>query len=91
MQWMKGGDQCTRVFFRRVAMRRANKRIFQIFDDNGHTYTEPTNVSDTFVAYFERLLGGEQAMRSLDLRYLRPWARHIITEEESNFNSPYYY
>ncbi|KAK4384367.1 Retrovirus-related Pol polyprotein from type-2 retrotransposable element R2DM [Sesamum angolense] len=84
MQWLKGGDQCTRVFFRRVAMRRASKRIFQISDDDGHTYTEPKDVSDTFVAYFERLLGGECALRSLDLRYLRPWARHVITEEESN-------
>ncbi|KAL0288698.1 UNVERIFIED_CONTAM: Retrovirus-related Pol polyprotein from type-1 retrotransposable element R2 [Sesamum calycinum] len=55
-----------------------------ISDDDGHTYTEPKEVSDTFVAYFERLLGGERAMRNLDLRYLRPWVRHIITEEESN-------
>ncbi|KAL0285821.1 UNVERIFIED_CONTAM: hypothetical protein Scaly_2807700 [Sesamum calycinum] len=56
MQCMKGGDQYTRVFFRRVAMRHANKRNFQISDDDGHTYTEPKDVSDTFVAYFERLL-----------------------------------
>ncbi|KAK4384510.1 hypothetical protein Sango_3053500 [Sesamum angolense] len=28
LQWLKGGDQCSKVFFRRVATRRANKRIF---------------------------------------------------------------
>ncbi|KAK4381760.1 Retrovirus-related Pol polyprotein from type-2 retrotransposable element R2DM [Sesamum angolense] len=45
LQWLKGGDQCSKVFFRRVATRRANKAI--------------------------------------DLNYLRPWARHILTEEEA--------
>ncbi|KAK4384096.1 Retrovirus-related Pol polyprotein from type-1 retrotransposable element R2 [Sesamum angolense] len=84
MQWRKGGDQCSKVFFRRVAMQRANKRIFQVFDEDGRTYTEPQDVSDTFVEYFRRLLGGERVMRNLDLRYLRSWARHIITEEEAN-------
>ncbi|KAL0304622.1 UNVERIFIED_CONTAM: hypothetical protein Sangu_3074000 [Sesamum angustifolium] len=58
---MKGGDQCSRVFFHRVAMRRANKRIFQISDDDGRTYTEPKDVSDTFVIYFQRLLGEDRA------------------------------
>ncbi|KAK4384011.1 hypothetical protein Sango_3100700 [Sesamum angolense] len=54
LQWLKGGDQCSKVFFRRVATRRANKRLFQISDK-----------------------------RVLDLHYLRPWARHILTEEEA--------
>ncbi|KAL0449587.1 UNVERIFIED_CONTAM: hypothetical protein Slati_1515100 [Sesamum latifolium] len=30
LQWLKGGDHCTRIFFRRVAARRASIRIFQI-------------------------------------------------------------
>ncbi|KAL0434076.1 UNVERIFIED_CONTAM: LINE-1 reverse transcriptase [Sesamum latifolium] len=29
MQWLRGGDQCTRVFFRKIAKRRAAKRIYQ--------------------------------------------------------------
>ncbi|KAK4383843.1 hypothetical protein Sango_3113900 [Sesamum angolense] len=41
MQWLKGGDQCSRVFFRRVATRRANKRVFQISDENGNEQTDP--------------------------------------------------
>ncbi|KAK4384672.1 hypothetical protein Sango_3037200 [Sesamum angolense] len=56
MQWLKGGDQCSRVFFRRVATRRANKR---------------------------GLLGGDRTDRAMDLQYLRPWARHILTDEEA--------
>ncbi|KAL0282886.1 UNVERIFIED_CONTAM: hypothetical protein Sradi_7248800 [Sesamum radiatum] len=56
IQWLKGGDQCSRIFFRKVAMRRAAKR---------------------------RLLGGERRREFLDLRYLRPWARHVVTPDES--------
>ncbi|KAL0342675.1 UNVERIFIED_CONTAM: hypothetical protein Scaly_1930100 [Sesamum calycinum] len=83
LQWLKGGDQCSKVFFRRVATRRANKRIFQISDNNSHVQTDPTTISSVFVAYFHGLLGGERTIRVLDLHYLRPWARHILTEEEA--------
>ncbi|KAL2235698.1 UNVERIFIED_CONTAM: hypothetical protein Sindi_1302000 [Sesamum indicum] len=41
MQWMKGGDQCSRVFFRKIAQRRSARRILQINDEHGDTHTEP--------------------------------------------------
>ncbi|XP_011072308.1 uncharacterized protein LOC105157594 [Sesamum indicum] len=41
MQWMKEGDQCTRVFFRKIAHRRAVKRVLQINDGYGVTQTNP--------------------------------------------------
>ncbi|KAL0368047.1 UNVERIFIED_CONTAM: hypothetical protein Scaly_1023600 [Sesamum calycinum] len=84
IQWMKGGDQCTRVFFRKVAIRRANKRIFQISDEAGNTFMEPNDISNVFVAYYQRLLRGDGTDRAMDLRYLRPWARHIVTDEEAS-------
>ncbi|KAL2252835.1 UNVERIFIED_CONTAM: hypothetical protein Sindi_0078200 [Sesamum indicum] len=34
MQWMKDGDQCSRVFFRKIAQRRAMRRILQINDEH---------------------------------------------------------
>ncbi|KAL0288341.1 UNVERIFIED_CONTAM: hypothetical protein Sradi_7099200 [Sesamum radiatum] len=71
------------VLFRRVATRRANKRIFQISDSDGLVQTDPTTISSVFVAYFQGLLGGDRTDRVLDLYYLRPWARHILTEEEA--------
>ncbi|KAL2252909.1 UNVERIFIED_CONTAM: hypothetical protein Sindi_0085600 [Sesamum indicum] len=43
MQWMKDGDQCSRVFFR-----------------------------------------GTRQRLTVDIRYLRPWARHCITDEETS-------
>ncbi|KAL2246969.1 UNVERIFIED_CONTAM: hypothetical protein Sindi_2549200 [Sesamum indicum] len=44
MQWMKGGDQCYRLFFRKIAQRRSSRRIFQINDDQGSTHTDPEEV-----------------------------------------------
>ncbi|KAL0294972.1 UNVERIFIED_CONTAM: hypothetical protein Scaly_3112500 [Sesamum calycinum] len=83
LQWLKGGDQCSKAFFRRVATRRANKRLFQISDSDGLVQTNPTTISSVFVTYFQDLLGGDRTDRALDLHYLRPWARHILTEEEA--------
>ncbi|KAK4383903.1 hypothetical protein Sango_3110400 [Sesamum angolense] len=83
LQWLKGGDQCSKAFFRRVATRRANKRLFQISDSDGLVQTDPNTISSVFVTYFQDLLGGDRKDRALDLHYLRPWARHILTEEEA--------
>ncbi|KAL0345603.1 UNVERIFIED_CONTAM: hypothetical protein Sradi_4391600 [Sesamum radiatum] len=30
IQWLKGGDQCSKIFFRKVAVRRASLKVFQI-------------------------------------------------------------
>ncbi|KAL0285595.1 UNVERIFIED_CONTAM: putative ribonuclease H protein [Sesamum radiatum] len=83
IQWLKGGDQCSRIFFRKVAMRRAAKRVFQITNEAGRILTEHDEVVDEFVSFFQRLLGGERRREFLDLRYLRPWARHVVTPDES--------
>ncbi|KAL0278011.1 UNVERIFIED_CONTAM: Retrovirus-related Pol polyprotein from type-2 retrotransposable element R2DM [Sesamum radiatum] len=43
----------------------------------------PPPLAVSFVTYFQDLLGGDRTDRALDLHYLRPWARHILTEEEA--------
>ncbi|KAL0299864.1 UNVERIFIED_CONTAM: hypothetical protein Sangu_3150300 [Sesamum angustifolium] len=80
---VKRGDQCSRIFFRKVAMRRASKRVFQIINEDGHTLTTQEDVVNEFVSYYQRLLGGDRRREFIDLRYLRPWARHVLTQEES--------
>ncbi|KAL0427053.1 UNVERIFIED_CONTAM: LINE-1 retrotransposable element O protein, partial [Sesamum latifolium] len=81
--WMKGGDQCSRVSFRKVAKRRSSKRVFQITDSGGQVLTEQQDVVREFIAFYQNLLGGERRNRMLDLCYLRPWARHILSEAEA--------
>ncbi|KAL2235482.1 UNVERIFIED_CONTAM: hypothetical protein Sindi_1280400 [Sesamum indicum] len=85
MQWMKGGDQCSRVFFRKIAQRRSVRRILQINDDHGATHTEPGAVINEFVTYYQNLLGGERRRDVIDIRFLRPWARQLLSEEDASF------
>ncbi|KAL2237301.1 UNVERIFIED_CONTAM: hypothetical protein Sindi_0921800 [Sesamum indicum] len=81
---MKGGDQCSRVFFRKISQRRSARRILQINDDQGTTQTEPGAVINEFVTYYQNILGRERRHDVIDLRFLRPWARHIISDEDAN-------
>ncbi|KAK4394431.1 hypothetical protein Sango_1597400 [Sesamum angolense] len=57
IQWLKGGDQCSKVLFRRVATRRASMHVFQINDDAGHTITNSDEVVAEFIVFYEQLLG----------------------------------
>ncbi|KAL0386698.1 UNVERIFIED_CONTAM: hypothetical protein Slati_4586800 [Sesamum latifolium] len=81
--WMKGGDQCNRIFFRKVAKRRASNRVFQITDDGGWVLTEREDVITEFTEYYQNLLGGERRHRVLDLCYLRPWTRHVLSDAKA--------
>ncbi|KAL0416384.1 UNVERIFIED_CONTAM: Retrovirus-related Pol polyprotein from type-2 retrotransposable element R2DM [Sesamum latifolium] len=81
--WLKGCDQCTRVFFRRVVKRRATKRIFQIRIAGGTIVTEQNGVTNEFISFYQRLLGGERTNWFIDLSFLRPWARYLLSEEDS--------
>ncbi|KAL2231024.1 UNVERIFIED_CONTAM: Transposon TX1 uncharacterized protein [Sesamum indicum] len=84
MQWMRDGDQCSRVFFRKIAQRRATRRILQINDEHGTTHTDPGEVVHEFVSYYQNLLGGNRRRTLVDINYLRPWARHILSNEEAS-------
>ncbi|KAL2235622.1 UNVERIFIED_CONTAM: hypothetical protein Sindi_1294400 [Sesamum indicum] len=84
MQWMKGGDQCSRVFFRKIAQRRSARRILQITDDQGVTHMDPGEVTNEFVSYYQNLLGGERRRDVIDIQFLRPWARHLLNEEDTS-------
>ncbi|KAL0449026.1 UNVERIFIED_CONTAM: hypothetical protein Slati_1459000 [Sesamum latifolium] len=83
LAWTKGGDQCSRIFFRKVAKRRTSKSIFQITNTTGQILTDQQDVINEFIAFYQALLGGERRFRLIDLCYLRPWARHIINEDEA--------
>ncbi|KAK4384257.1 hypothetical protein Sango_3078900 [Sesamum angolense] len=63
-------------------MRRASKKVFQIANEAGRTLTEQDEVVDEFVSFYQRLLGGERRREYIDLRYLRPWAWHVVTPAE---------
>ncbi|XP_011079169.1 uncharacterized protein LOC105162747 [Sesamum indicum] len=84
MEWMKGGDQCSRMFFRKIAQRRTARRILQINDVHGTTHMEANAVSHEFVVYYQFLLGGVRRCEVMDFRYMRPWAQHVLFDEEAS-------
>ncbi|XP_020547114.1 uncharacterized protein LOC110011407 [Sesamum indicum] len=55
-----------------------------INDENGTTHTDQGEVAHEFVSYYQNLLGGTRRRLTVDIRYLRPWARHCITDEEAS-------
>ncbi|KAL2223531.1 UNVERIFIED_CONTAM: hypothetical protein Sindi_3085900, partial [Sesamum indicum] len=83
IQWMKGGDQCSRIFFRKIAQRRVARKILQINDDNGTIHTEPKKIINEFVRYYQNHLGGIRRQITLDIGFLRPWSRHVLSNEEA--------
>ncbi|KAL0440076.1 UNVERIFIED_CONTAM: hypothetical protein Slati_2490600 [Sesamum latifolium] len=70
IQWLKRGDQCSRVFFCKVASRRVAKRIFQITDGDGRTPADEAETVEEFIGFYQHVLGGERRDRYIDLRYL---------------------
>ncbi|KAL2224530.1 UNVERIFIED_CONTAM: hypothetical protein Sindi_3020700 [Sesamum indicum] len=84
IQWMKEGDQCTRIFFRKIAQRRVARRILQINDDYGTSHTEPGEIINEFVHYYQNHLGGNRRQILIDIGFLRLWARHILSNEEAS-------
>ncbi|XP_011075315.1 uncharacterized protein LOC105159814 [Sesamum indicum] len=77
------GDQCSR-FFRKIAQRRSIRRILQINVDHGTTHTNPGAITNEFVDYYHNLLGGDRRHEVINLSFLKPWARHLLSDEEAN-------
>ncbi|KAL2240826.1 UNVERIFIED_CONTAM: hypothetical protein Sindi_0723800 [Sesamum indicum] len=67
-----------------IAQRRSARRILQITDDQGVTHMDPGEVTNEFVSYYQNLQGGERRRDVIDIRFLRPWARHLLNEEDTS-------
>ncbi|KAL2224004.1 UNVERIFIED_CONTAM: hypothetical protein Sindi_3039800 [Sesamum indicum] len=59
---------------------RVARRILQINDDNGTIHTEPEDIINEFVRYYQNLLGGNRRQITLDIGFLRPC---VLSNEEA--------
>ncbi|KAL0294584.1 UNVERIFIED_CONTAM: hypothetical protein Sradi_6881100 [Sesamum radiatum] len=82
IQWLKGGDQCSKFFFPKIAGRRAAQKVFHITSDDGSRITDEPGVANEFVRFYTSLLGGQRRRQHIDLIPLQAHARHIISVEE---------
>ncbi|KAL2248007.1 UNVERIFIED_CONTAM: putative mitochondrial protein [Sesamum indicum] len=76
-------EHCCRLVYAKAAKRRVARTILQINDENGTIHTEPEEIINEFVCYYQNLLGGNRRQTTLDIGFLRPWARHILPNEEA--------
>ncbi|KAL0444890.1 UNVERIFIED_CONTAM: hypothetical protein Slati_2211700 [Sesamum latifolium] len=51
-------------------------------DVQGTLLTDEATIEAEFIRFYEELLGGMRQDSHVNIGYLRPWARHIITHEE---------
>ena len=58
--------------------------MLQINDEHGVTHMEQQAVVNEFVSFIQNLLGGEKRWDVVHLRFLRPWAWHLLTDDEAN-------
>ncbi|KAL0455413.1 UNVERIFIED_CONTAM: Retrovirus-related Pol polyprotein from type-2 retrotransposable element R2DM [Sesamum latifolium] len=78
----KRGDQCSKIFFRKIAARHATQKIFHINSKNGDRITEELGVAAEFVGFYTTLLGGRRRDIHVNLMFLQLWARYIIPNDE---------
>ncbi|KAK4383216.1 hypothetical protein Sango_2797800 [Sesamum angolense] len=83
LSWIKGGDKCSKIFFRKINARRATERVFQIKNSEGIVLMDYLAVIDEFVNYFEKLFGGTRRNTQIDLTHLHPFVKNIITKSEA--------
>ncbi|KAL0293105.1 UNVERIFIED_CONTAM: hypothetical protein Sradi_6957100 [Sesamum radiatum] len=86
LAWLKGGDNCSKIFFQKITARRASQRVYQIQNEDGHLLTEYTVVTGEFVNYFKKLFGGSQRQPQ-NLDHLQTFARYLISEDEATLIS----
>ncbi|KAL0297855.1 UNVERIFIED_CONTAM: hypothetical protein Sangu_3176000 [Sesamum angustifolium] len=83
LAWLKGGDNCSKIFFRKINVRRASQRIYQVQNDTGTLLTDFAAVKDEFVTYYKQLFGDTRRQSQLNLDHLQPYAKHLISEDEA--------
>ncbi|KAL0386462.1 UNVERIFIED_CONTAM: hypothetical protein Slati_4601500 [Sesamum latifolium] len=84
LNWFKNGDQCSKIFFRKINTKRAKERVYQISNSVGDVLTEVDQVVAEFLSFFQSLLGGLRRRRSLNFDFLQPHLKHTLTIEEAD-------
>lgn len=57
MEWLKDGDENTRLFHQSIKARRVQNQIYSIFDEHGTWHEDNKAVIDAFVDYYKKLMG----------------------------------
>ncbi|KAL0394538.1 UNVERIFIED_CONTAM: hypothetical protein Slati_4420000 [Sesamum latifolium] len=83
LAWLKGGNNCSKIFFRKINARRASLRVYQIQNEDGNLLTDHSAVIREFTEFCKKLFGGSRSLARMGLTYLQPYAKHIISTTEA--------
>ncbi|KAL0295479.1 UNVERIFIED_CONTAM: putative ribonuclease H protein [Sesamum radiatum] len=84
LRWLKGGDICSKIFFRKINARRASQRVFQIHNANGLLVMNYPDVIKEFVNFYQQLFGGARRTTQIDLGHLQALTKNTISESEAD-------
>lgn len=56
VEWLKDGDENTRLFHQSIKARRVQNQIYSIFDEQGTCHEDNDKVIEAFVEYYKKLL-----------------------------------
>ncbi|KAL0455507.1 UNVERIFIED_CONTAM: hypothetical protein Slati_0889900 [Sesamum latifolium] len=80
---LKGGSTIvTESYMVGTDCKTASQKIFQINSEHGDTVSEESAVAGEFVRFYMNLLGGQRRNNHINLMFLQPWARYVISQEE---------
>ncbi|XP_020547304.1 uncharacterized protein LOC110011481 [Sesamum indicum] len=84
MEWMKGVTNAPWFFFTRLRNEGQQGESCKLMMNTESPIWEQQAVVNEFVSFFQNLLGGERRRDVVDIRFLRPWAWHLLTDDEAN-------
>lgn len=81
LEWMRCGDENTRVFHQAIKARRLQNTVYGITDSNGRWVDSQEQVNDAFLQYYIKLLGIERSSRRR-IQDAVIQGGHVVTEEQ---------
>ncbi|KAL0299897.1 UNVERIFIED_CONTAM: hypothetical protein Scaly_3066600 [Sesamum calycinum] len=84
LQWLKHGDQNSKVFFRKINAMRARQRIFQISTPAGEVLTDMKDVTDEFCFLLPDIVGRYKSPKDIDVNFLQSGLKYCLTIEEAD-------
>lgn len=83
LRWLKDGDHSTRLFFQKLAVQRARKKVFQLHTLAGNVLLEQDQIAQELVNWYSHLLGGSRSQRQVQLHHLEPFISGKVTAAEA--------
>ncbi|XP_048491463.1 uncharacterized protein LOC125492783 [Beta vulgaris subsp. vulgaris] len=87
--WIKEGDENTSLFHQSIKARKMQNMVYSIYDEKGVWCDNLESASQTFLTYYQALLGGNVSSRKEVLQQLVQEAPVVTSEHRTILTAPY--